>query len=509
MLEKPLALSEVFVSIPDPRQSSKVTYDLVEVLVVVVCAVICGADTLVEIELWGKEKLDWLRRYVPLPHGIPSHDTLGRILAMIDPEAFGSAFQRWAVSVVPALEGQVIAIDGKTSRRSRSKGQDPLHLVSAFAAQYRLVVGQEAVADKSNEKTAIPALLETLALKGCVVTLDAMGTDPKIAKAIRDRGADYVLAVKDNQQGLAESIRDFFQAFQDAPKPRISNARRSTRRMVAWKCAAAMCSTSSTAWTGPSAGRIWPALPWSSPNAPSPAKPPGNGVSTSAACRPMPNGWPRRCASIGRWRTRFTGVWMSYSTMIRCAFEPDMRLITWRCSNRWCSISFASTPPNAAGASRQGGSWPPPVTTIGLSCLDGRSVHAIALAWWRAERKIPARSCKIAQFPERCRSWPNGPDSKSGVRASAPRVRIPPSPPLHENAGSLKPAFLCPESRRSGPSGPCNRTSASPRHPAILPLWLSHGPIFSATTPRKRTPSSAVVTLGPVREINRLQWSVW
>ncbi|BCX82111.1 transposase [Methylomarinovum caldicuralii] len=103
------------------------------------------------------------------------------------------------------------------SRRSRSKGQDPLHLVSAFAAQYRLVVGQEAVADKSNEKTAIPALLETLALKGCVVTLDAMGTDPKIAKAIRDRGADYVLAVKDNQKGLAESIRDFFQAFQDAP----------------------------------------------------------------------------------------------------------------------------------------------------------------------------------------------------------------------------------------------------------------------------------------------------
>ncbi|BCX82216.1 transposase [Methylomarinovum caldicuralii] len=217
MLEKPLALSEVFVSIPDPRQSSKVTYDLVEVLVVVVCAVICGADTLVEVELWAREKLDWLRRYMPLPHGIPSHDTLGRILAMIDPEAFGSAFQRWAVSVVPALEGQVIAIDGKTSRRSRSKGQDPLHLVSAFAAQYRLVVGQEAVADKSNEKTAIPALLETLALKGCVVTLDAMGTDPKIAKAIRDRGADYVLAVKDNQQGLAESIRDFFQAFQDAP----------------------------------------------------------------------------------------------------------------------------------------------------------------------------------------------------------------------------------------------------------------------------------------------------
>lgn len=218
MSEKPLALTEVFVSIPDPRQLSKVTYDLVEVLVVMVCAVICGADTVVEIELWGKEKLDWLRRYVPLAHGIPSHDTLGRILAMIDPEAFGMAFQRWAASVIPVLEGQVVAIDGKTSRRSRSREKDPLHLVSAFAAQYRLVVGQQAVADKSNEKTAVPELLATLALQGAVVTLDAMGTDPKIARAIRDRGADYVLTVKDNQKRLAESIQDFFQAFQEAPE---------------------------------------------------------------------------------------------------------------------------------------------------------------------------------------------------------------------------------------------------------------------------------------------------
>lgn len=216
-MEKPLSLSEVFVSITDPRQPAKVRYDLVEILIVVVCAVVSGADTVTEIELWAKEKLEWLRQYVPLRCGIPAHDTIGRILALIDPGEFALAFQRWAGSVIPALGDQVVAIDGKTSRRTRSKDKDPLHLVSAFAAHYRLVVGQAAVADKSNEKTAIAQLLETLALKGCIVTLDAMGTDPNIAQAIRARGADYVLAVKDNQKRLAESIRDFFADFQRAP----------------------------------------------------------------------------------------------------------------------------------------------------------------------------------------------------------------------------------------------------------------------------------------------------
>jgi len=216
-MEEPITLADVFVSITDPRQSAKVRYDLVEVLTVAVCAVLSGADTLVEIELWAKEKLGWLRQYLPLEAGIPSHDTFGRILALIDPAAFASAFQRWTAAVVPALGGQVVAIDGKSSRRSRSVAGNPLHLVSAFAARYRLVIGQQAVADKSNEKTAIPELLATLALKGCVVTIDAMGTDPNIAKAIREREADYVLAVKDNQKRLAESIRDFFQDFQRTP----------------------------------------------------------------------------------------------------------------------------------------------------------------------------------------------------------------------------------------------------------------------------------------------------
>ncbi len=216
--ENKLSLSDVFVSIRDPRQRRKVEHDLVEVLVVAVNAVLVGADTFVEIELWAKEKQDWLRQYLRLENGIPSHDTFGRLLGLIDPDEFEAAFCRWAKSILPALgEGRVVAIDGKTSRRSGKVDGTPLHLVSALAADAGLVLGQRATAAKSNEKTAIPELLATLALTGCIVTIDAMGTQANIAKAIRARGADYVLAVKENQPTLAESMRDFFSQFQIAP----------------------------------------------------------------------------------------------------------------------------------------------------------------------------------------------------------------------------------------------------------------------------------------------------
>ncbi|AVZ78769.1 ISAs1 family transposase [Zoogloeaceae bacteirum Par-f-2] len=213
-----LRLADVFVSITDPRQPGKVEHDLVELLVVAVSAVLVGADTFVEIELWAKEKLDWLRQYLRLENGIPSHDTFGRLFGLIDPAEFEAAFRRWVSSVVPALGAEVVAIDGKTSRRSGKVDATPLHLVSAFAAGAGLVLGQRATAEKSNEKTAIPQLLSVLALEGCVVTIDAMGTQANIAQAIRERGADYVLAVKDNQPILADSIRDFFALFQAAPE---------------------------------------------------------------------------------------------------------------------------------------------------------------------------------------------------------------------------------------------------------------------------------------------------
>jgi len=213
-------LADVFVTITDPRQAAKVEHDLVELLVVAVNGVLVGADTFVEIELWAKERLDWLRGYLRLENGIPSHDTFGRLFGLIDPDEFEAAFRRWVGEILPALgPDTVVAIDGKTSRRSGKVDATPLHLVSAFAAGVGLVLGQRATTEKSNEKTAIPELLATLALEGCIVTIDAMGTQASIAQAIWDRGADYILAVKDNQPTLADSMRDFYVRFKAVPQP--------------------------------------------------------------------------------------------------------------------------------------------------------------------------------------------------------------------------------------------------------------------------------------------------
>jgi predicted transposase YbfD/YdcC len=215
---KPLRLADVFVTITDPRQAGKVEHDLVELLVVAVNAVLVGADTFVEIELWANEKLDWLRRYLKLEYGIPSHDTFGRLFGLIDPDEFETAFRQWVSGILPVLgPDAVVAIDGKTSRRSGKVDATPLHLVSAFAAGAGLVLGQRATAEKSNEKTAIPQLLATLALEGCIVTIDAMGTQANIAEAIREQGANYILSAKDNQPKLADSIRDFFSIFKANP----------------------------------------------------------------------------------------------------------------------------------------------------------------------------------------------------------------------------------------------------------------------------------------------------
>ena len=217
--ESKVRLMDLFVGLRDPRQTKKVDHNLAELLVVAVSAVLAGADDFVEIEEWAKEKQDWFRKYLTLENGIPSHDTFGRVFAAIDAEEFAAAFRRWVSTLLPVLDNdEVVSLDGKTSRRSGKLDATPLHLVSAFAAGAGLILGQRATAEKSNEKTAIPDLLATLALSGCIVTIDAMGTQPNIAQAIRDRGADFVLSVKDNQPTLAESIRDFFEAFQTAPE---------------------------------------------------------------------------------------------------------------------------------------------------------------------------------------------------------------------------------------------------------------------------------------------------
>jgi len=203
-----MPLSQVFVSIEDPRSARHVRHDLSELLTVAVCAMLCGADDCVEISAWGQERLDWLRRFLVLENGVASHDTFARVFALLDPLGFEAAFRRWVGMILPVLrDDQVVAIDGKTSRRSSNKADaHPLHLVSAFAADIGVVLGQIATEEKSNEITAIPDLLATLALQGCIVTIDAMGTQTNVAKAIRARGADYVLCVKDNHPKLLESF---------------------------------------------------------------------------------------------------------------------------------------------------------------------------------------------------------------------------------------------------------------------------------------------------------------
>lgn len=212
-----MSLAEAFSVIIDPRVVKRSTHDLVEMLVVAVCATLCGADSFVDIELWASERLDWLRRFMKLEHGIASHDTLGRVFGLLDAKVVEKSFRLWVSGMIPALEpGTVVAVDGKTSRRSGGDGRAALHLVSALATGIGVVLGQEATSEKSNEITAIPPLLETLAIRGAIVTIDAMGTHASIAKTIQDQGADYVLAVKDNQPKLAESIREFFATGQAA-----------------------------------------------------------------------------------------------------------------------------------------------------------------------------------------------------------------------------------------------------------------------------------------------------
>ena len=197
-----------FADLPDPRIERCKRHELLDIVAVALCAVICGADTWVDVAEFGRSKEAWLRTFLALPNGIPSHDTFGRVFAALDPAAFEAAFLAWVQALAAVTAGQVVAIDGKTLRRShdRANGTGPLHLVSAWANSNRLVLGQVAVDEKSNEITAIPLLLDALAIAGCVVTIDAMGCQKEIATKVVARKADYVLALKDNHRTLHELV---------------------------------------------------------------------------------------------------------------------------------------------------------------------------------------------------------------------------------------------------------------------------------------------------------------
>ena len=199
-----------FKDLNDPRQQAKVDYPLPEILLLCLLAVLAGAETITDIALFGRKKLDLLRRFRPFTKGTPAHDHLGDLLAVLEPEQFQRCFVAWVAALTGAPEG-VIAIDGKTARRSgqKGKGQAPIHMVSAFAARQRLVLGQVKVAEKSNEIVAIPKLLEMLAIEGAIITIDAMGCQREIAQKVVEKKADYVLALKGNQGSLREDVELF------------------------------------------------------------------------------------------------------------------------------------------------------------------------------------------------------------------------------------------------------------------------------------------------------------
>ena len=215
--KKAVAIVEHFKDIEDPRIERGKLHNLIDIIAIAICAVICGADTWEDIELFGEAKHEWLKQFLELPNGIPSHDTFGRVFSIISPVEFQRSFLNWIKAISDSIEKEVVAIDGKTSRRSydKNKGKGAIHMVSAWATANRVVLGQVKTEDKSNEITAIPELLDVLALKDCIVTIDAMGCQKNIAAKIIDKDADYILALKGNQGTLHEDIKLFFQDASD------------------------------------------------------------------------------------------------------------------------------------------------------------------------------------------------------------------------------------------------------------------------------------------------------
>jgi len=206
------SIAKHFSRVKDPRIDRTKRHRLLDIIMIAICAVICGADSWVDIELFGKTKIDWLKTFLGLPNGIPSHDTFGRVFAALNPEEFESSFMEWVQAINQLTQGQVIAIDGKQLRGSHDSGvgKNAIYMVSAWATENQLVLGQRKVDDKSNEITAIPKLLKLLEVKGCIVMVDAIGTQTKIARTIVEQGGDYILAVKENQGHLYEDIHDLF-----------------------------------------------------------------------------------------------------------------------------------------------------------------------------------------------------------------------------------------------------------------------------------------------------------
>lgn len=209
-LPKPKPLLECFEGLPDPRLDRTRRHKLVDILTIGLCSILSGGENFSEMEFYGRIKEDWLKTFLELPNGIPSHDTMNRVFSAIDPHAFLDCFVCWVQGICPELADQTVAIDGKALRHALNEGDSIPYIVSAWASEAGLVLGQVKVKDKSNEITAVPELLDALHLKGCIVTLDAMGCQKDIAAHIIEKEADYVLALKGNHATVHEEIKEFF-----------------------------------------------------------------------------------------------------------------------------------------------------------------------------------------------------------------------------------------------------------------------------------------------------------
>ena len=207
-----ISLAQQFEELADPRIDRTKKHQLLDIVIIAVCAIICGADDWVGIERFGRAKQAWLETILELPNGIPTHDTFGRVFGRLDPEQFQQCFIKWVQALVEVTGGEVIAVDGKMLRRSHDKSQAKaaIHMVSAWATENRLVLGQLKVEEKSNEITAIPELLQALVIQGCIITIDAMGCQTEIAGLIVEQGGDYCISLKGNQGNLHRDVQDLF-----------------------------------------------------------------------------------------------------------------------------------------------------------------------------------------------------------------------------------------------------------------------------------------------------------
>jgi predicted transposase YbfD/YdcC len=227
-----------FAQVLDPRINRRKDHDLVDILVIAVCTLLCAGETFNDMEDFGKAKYEWFKTFLGLRNGIPSHDTFNRVFAALDPKEFLDCFLRWTQSLRQAVSQEIVALDGKALRRALNRDQSVKYVVSAWAESNGLVLGQLKVADKSNEITAVPELLRVLELGGCIVTIDAMGCQRKIAREIIEADADYVLALKGNQETVHEEVKSFLDATLlelQTPRPPGAKLSKAAATLAAWE----------------------------------------------------------------------------------------------------------------------------------------------------------------------------------------------------------------------------------------------------------------------------------